>query len=478
MSEEWDELPEGWRWAELAQVAEIGAAQVLPKRQPDTLFNYVALENIEQGTGRLIDFTPTRGAEIASNKYNFTPEHVLYGKLRPYLQKALIPDFEGISVTDLLPLKPNPELLDRRFLWRWLLSYDVLEYVTARQTGVKMPRLRTGDLEAMPVPLPSLSEQGRIVERIERLLAESRTAREALDKVPALLKRFRQSMLAKAFRGELTERDPGDEPAAVLLERIREERRRKWEDQSSSSITGSSAVALRTMGDSATVARTLKGKKAKYAEPEPPDTSDLPELPEGWKWVSVEQLANVATGATPLRSKKSYYVGGKIPWITSGSLNELFVTRANEFVTELALKETNVKIFQKGTLLVAMYGEGQTRGRVSELAIEATTNQACAAIVLEGLAKDIRQWIKFFFLKNYEDIRLLSSGGVQPNLNLSMIKHTYLPLPPLAEQRRIVAKIESLFARAKAIERAVGIARRRAEKVDQAVLARAFRGEL
>jgi type I restriction enzyme S subunit len=101
-------------------------------------------------------------------------------------------------------LKPNPEILDRRFLWRWLLSYDVLEYVTALQTGVKMPRLRTGDLEAMLVPLPPLPEQHCLVEKIERLFAESRTAREALERVPALLKRFRQAVLAKAFRGDLT----------------------------------------------------------------------------------------------------------------------------------------------------------------------------------------------------------------------------------------------------------------------------------
>jgi type I restriction enzyme S subunit len=154
------------------------------------------------------------------------------------------------------------------------------------------------------------------------------------------------------------------------------------------------------------------------------------------------------------------------------------VDKAEEFITELALKETNVKLFPKGTLLVAMYGEGQTRGRVSELGIDATTNQACAALIFEGTSVTCRQWVKLFLQKNYEDTRLLSSGGVQPNLNLSMIKNLRFSLAPLAEQRRIVAKVEALFAQADAVERAVEVARRRAEKVDQAILARAFRGEL
>jgi type I restriction enzyme S subunit len=203
MSDELDELPEGWRWAKLVQVAEIGSEQLLPKHQPDTLFNYVALENIEPVTGRLIDFAPTPGREIASNKYKFTSEHVLYGKLRPYLRKALIPDFEGVSATDLLPLRPNPEILDRRFLWRWLLSYEVLEYVVARQTGVKMPRLRTGDLEAMPVPLASLSEQRRIIERVEHLYAQTRAARDAIEKAKRRVEQIDRTVLSRAFRGEL-----------------------------------------------------------------------------------------------------------------------------------------------------------------------------------------------------------------------------------------------------------------------------------
>ncbi len=472
MNGEQYELPEEWRWAELAEVVEIGSDQVLPKRQPNKLFNYVALENVESTTGRLIDFAPTPGANIASNKYSFTPQHVLYGKLRPYLQKALVPDFEGVSATDLLPLRPNPEVLDRRFLWRWLLSYDVLEYVTARQTGVKMPRLRTGDLESMPVPLPPLPEQHLIVEKVERLLSESRTARDALGKVPALLKRFRQSVLAKAFQGALTPRPPlptifvgrggaegggegvGDEPASVLLERIREERRRKWEE-----------------------GKGVRGKK--YVEPEPPDTSDLPELPEGWEWASAEQCAEVRLGRqrSPSRATgpnmRPYLRAANVTW------NGLDLSDVKEM--DFSPAEQEIYRLRSGDVILA-----EASGSVSEVGKPAIWHEEIENCCIQNTLIRVRsegplpQYLYYHFLYDALTARFsrVTQGIGINHLGAKGLSHWVISIPPTNEQRRIVAKIESLFAQAEAIERAVEVARRRAEKVDQAVLARAFRGEL
>src|SRR5690606_23149860 len=157
----------------------------------------------------------------------------------------------------------------------------------------------------------------------------------------------------------------------------------------------------------------------------------------------VSDIANVETGATPKRGNKLYWENGTVPWITSGALNEEFVNNFNELITLTAIKETNCKVIPKGALLIAMYGEGKTRGKCSELKIDAATNQAVAAIVIKGDFIYCKPFIKWFFIKNYNDIRLLSSGGVQPNLNLSIIKNTVIPFPSKEQQAQIVKEIES-----------------------------------
>lgn len=168
--------------------------------------------------------------------------------------------------------------------------------------------------------------------------------------------------------------------------------------------------------------------------------------------VCIGEIANVGTGITPLKSNKLFYENGTIPWVTSGALNNLFVLTANEHITEYALQKTSLKIYPKHTLLVALYGEGKTRGKASELLIEATTNQAIAGIVLKSEFEESRAYLKWFLIKNYEDIRKLSAGGVQPNLNLSIIKNTSFPFPPLKIQTQIVSEIEKRMAGADALE--------------------------
>ena len=201
-------------------------------------------------------------------------------------------------------------------------------------------------------------------------------------------------------------------------------------------------------------------------------------LPWGWVWVRIDEVSNVGTGATPLKGNPKYYESGTISWVTSGLLNELFITKVEEKITELAVKETNAKVFPKHTLLVAMYGEGKTRGKVSELLVEAATNQACAALVFDGEASKLRPFVKLFLQKNYNDIRRLSSGGVQPNLNLGIIKATKVPVPPLNEQCRIVAKIEALKARSQRVKEELEAIAPLLDQFRQSVLAAAFRGDL
>jgi type I restriction enzyme, S subunit len=202
------------------------------------------------------------------------------------------------------------------------------------------------------------------------------------------------------------------------------------------------------------------------------------ELPKGWKMVNIEDIAKVGTGATPLKGNPNYYNNGKIAWVTSGALNDEFVREATDYVTELALKETNLSVYPKHTLLLAMYGEGKTRGKCSELLIEATTNQAIAAITFDKQNMAVKPYLKYFLLKNYNDIRMLSSGGVQPNLNLGIVKKTSFPFPPMPEQETIIQEIESRLSVADKLEESITQSLQQAEALRQSILKKAFEGKL
>jgi type I restriction enzyme S subunit len=203
------------------------------------------------------------------------------------------------------------------------------------------------------------------------------------------------------------------------------------------------------------------------------------ELPEGWVEKKIDEVASVGTGATPLKGNKEYYSGGKIPWVTSGALNDEFVRKASDLVTEKAIKETNLSVYPIQTLLVAMYGEGKTRGKCSELLIEACTNQAVAAIYFERHDIRIKPYLKYFLLKNYNDVRKLAAGGVQPNLNLGIIKNTKFPMPlSWEEQNKIVQEIELRLSVCDKIEERIVQGLQQAEALRQSILKKAFEGKL
>lgn len=191
-------LPAGWRLTKLGAIVKIGSRNVDPSSEPDRIWNYVALENVEQGTGRLVDFAPTLGKEIGSTKARFQKGDVLYGKLRPYLRKAWVAEFDGCSSTDLIPLAPGDDILAEYLKW-FLLSPLHMEYIMPLMAGIRMPRLRSDDLFNMPIPLPPVGEQRRIVTRVEEKMDRSRRARGALSSVEVDLSRLRLSLLHEAF---------------------------------------------------------------------------------------------------------------------------------------------------------------------------------------------------------------------------------------------------------------------------------------
>lgn len=158
-------------------------------------------------------------------------------------------------------------------------------------------------------------------------------------------------------------------------------------------------------------------------------------IPEDWEIVKLGKLTTVETGKTPLRSNKQFWDNGTINWATTTEVNETYIVSTNEKITNQAVAELKMKILPINTILLAMYGQGKTRGKVALLRIESTINQAFASIKPN---KNYSTNFVFNYLdKSYEKIRDLSHGSNQDNLNLDIVKALQVPLPPLKEQEKI-----------------------------------------
>ena len=170
------------------------------------------------------------------------------------------------------------------------------------------------------------------------------------------------------------------------------------------------------------------------------------EVPENWEWTTLGEIGTWQSGATPSRLRKDYY-GGNIPWIKTGDLNDGLITDIPEFITQKALDETSVKLNPIGSIFIAMYGA--TIGKIGILTFPATTNQACCAC---SDYKIEQMYLFYFLLANKKVFIAMGGGGAQPNISKEKIAVTFMPLPPLTEQQRIVVEIERWFKLIDAID--------------------------
>lgn len=415
------ELPQGWEWVRLGEVINYGSTGTVDNNNNlDENTWILDLEDIEKASSKLLVKNIIKNKSFNSSKKIFKKGDVLYGKLRPYLDKVIVAEEDGICTTEILPLRIYYGI-DSYYLKWFLKSPMFIQYVNQLTYGVKMPRLGTEDGKNALLALPSLAEQKRIVEKLEEILPlvdEYGKNEEILSEMNQKLpKQIRQSILQYAVQGKLVEQNPQDEPASELLKRIKAEKE-----------------------------QLIKEGKIKKEKPLPPITQDeIPyDLPQGWQWVRLGEYTDIGTGTTPSTTNTNYYQGN-IPWITSSSTGKKFIDSADKLITQEAINDYNLRIYPINTLIIALYGQGKTRGQISELLIPSAINQACAAINSINQNYLLNSYIKLVFQKQYEEIRTLAAGCAQPNLNVGKIKNTLIPIPPLAEQKRIVAKVEELL---------------------------------
>ena len=231
-------------------------------------------------------------------------------------------------------------------------------------------------------------------------------------------KALRQKILDLAIHGKLVPQDPNDEPASVLLERIKAEKERLIKEGK------------------------IKRSKKSAKTSDTPHYENVPfEVPDNWVWMTLGEVGTWQSGGTPSRSNKTYY-GGNIPWLKTGDLNDGLISDIPESITEEAVANSSAKINPAGSVLIAMYGA--TIGKLGILTFPATTNQACCACIEFNAITQL--YLFYFLLSQRNGFIAKGGGGAQPNISKEIIVNTFIPLPPLSEQQRIVMEIEKWFA--------------------------------
>lgn len=165
------------------------------------------------------------------------------------------------------------------------------------------------------------------------------------------------------------------------------------------------------------------------------------DIPDNWGWCRLGFIGDWGAGSTPKKGESKYYNNGTIPWLKTGDLNNGYINEVPEFITEIALKETSVRLNPIGSVLIAMYGA--TIGKVGILNIEATTNQACCACLpFNGI---YNKFLFYYLMSQNKNFNKMGEGGAQPNISRTKIINYLFPIPPLKEQKRIVEKIEEII---------------------------------
>lgn len=461
-----DGLPDGWAWTTIGDIVfrmSNGTTATQSKEK-----HGIPVTRIETIANGVIDLERVGYIADASGdtyeKYKLASGDILFSHINSdsHLGKTAIykgnqPLLHGMN---LLLLRPNTALIVPEYLHYLCNHYRSSgKFVSVAQHAVNQSSINQAKLKQIRVPLAPLSEQHLIVAKIEEQFTRLDAGVAALKRAQANLKRYKASVLKAACEGKLVKQDPSDEPASELLKGILAERRAKWE------------VDLRAKGK--------EPQKAKYDEPRSPDIAELPELPQGWCWTSTESVSDPSRPITYGILKPGPYIPDGIPMlrildIKNGSVDLTNVHRVSTSLSE----EYHRTVLSGGECLVSMVG---TIGLVAfvprqlqginvhrNLGVIATCDLYMPEFLVICLSSPIGQ----------AQIREFTTGANQPLFNIGELKRVAIPVPPLAEQRRIVAEVERRLSVVQELEATLTANLARAERLRQSILKRAFEGKL
>lgn len=392
----YENVPEGWVLTDIGELLTNRDSERVPlslgvrSKQENKIYDYYGATGVvDKVDGYLFDERLLLIGEDGTNLLSRSKDNAFFAEGKYWVNNHA-------HILDC----PEKEVLD--YVAFLINSMSLEDYIT----GSAQPKLNQDNLNKMEIPLPPLEEQRRIIAQVnlwQRYIQELETSENELKES---VESAKSKILDLAIHGKLVPQDENDEPASELLMRI---------------------------------------------NPKAVSSCDNPhyvgEIPSNWVWTTLGSIGKWQSGGTPSRMHKEYY-GGNIPWLKTGDLNDGLVTDIPEHITELGLENSSAKLNPAGSVLIAMYGA--TIGKVGVLGIPATTNQACCACIeYKGITQ---QYLFLFLLANKANFVAAGGGGAQPNISKEIITKTLLPLPPIEEQNRIVAKVKELVSQLDMIE--------------------------
>ncbi len=448
-------LPVSWVWTRLGEITNFGQTDKDGEIRESTWV--LDLEDIQKDTSVLLRKVRFSERQAKSDKNRFQDGDVLYGKLRPYLNKVIVADEEGVCTTEILPVRGYYGIFPR-YLMHAVKRPDFLAYVNSKSYGMKMPRLGTDDGRSSLFPLPPLAEQQRIVAKVDELmilcdrleteqkdaeaahaklvetllgtLTQSTDATELAANWQRLAEHFdtlfttessldtlKQTILQLAVRGKLVPQDPDDEGIDALLRRLPAQPvPARYEKRSTETIPGCSALSIN--------------------KPEIP-------CPVGWAWVPLVKVAQLESGHTPSRNRPDWW-GGDVPWIGIADArihNNSTILNTLQTTNEGGLANSAARLLPSGTVCfsrTASVGYVVIMGRSMATSQDFVNWVPTEAITSPYLALVLRA--------EKPAMKRFSKGAVHQTIYYPEWLAMHISLPPLAEQHRIVAKVDELMA--------------------------------